>query len=1031
MDIGSLTISLGVDTKGTLAAQVAISQLAKEVSARTAQMNASVDTFNARLTQLAGKLRSLGWLATTVFTAPILMLGKNMMKAASEFEYSLNKIVGLVGIARDQVDEWGAHLLQLGPKVAKTPTELADAFYFVTSAGLRSSYAMEALEWSAKGATAGLGETKIVADLVTSAMNAYGWEILSAQKATDILVATVREGKAEAPALVSAMGMVLPIASEMGVSFDQVGAAMASMTRTGTNASMSAVQLRQILVSLLKPSKQAQDALAKMGTTAEALRNQIREEGLLEGLMTLKTLTEKYGDALMARVFGNVRALTGALDILGANLENNIGIFERMEETTGDAQKALEAVEGSIRKRMNSALAELNGILIRLGDIVAEHLLPIIERWTERFSKLTVWIEGLNATQKKWIVGIGVTLAAIGPLSLAIGVFSYILGTLSLVLKKITPQVVLFTQVLKANPIWLLIMAISTLLPYLVTMIKRKKEAAQAQKELNEAQKGFKMASAFKEEQEQLIQGNDALRERLKILEQLTQSQLENLKVSLQSKKEEDKAFAEINKQYFTANEQAALMLAAKSKMNQLPTLQTMFQGEKLTVAVAIVDALKRTVEWGEALKLVEARLQAIINAQGGEGSPVAQDIFIKMMEQIDIIDNVTEAYKILGLEYDSNKEKSDVYAKALRDLAELGFSVAGKEMKVVQTYLNELGPTLEDSKKKAEEYKKVMEDFVKPFKDFEESLKMIQRLNSLNIEGYDSNVELLRLYEKTLEDIAKNYDKYAGIDTIFGTTMGGVTPVSQAMEFLTTKINALKQTMADTAEAEKWSMFIMQLNNDLSTNAAKQELLGKKFDRVTADINTYGNAITYLLENFDLTDQKVVMLIEDLTRLQQITSEPLKMVGYVKHLEGAFNSMFDGIINGSQNAFEAMSESFKKALRDMAAQMAARAAMWVFLSAISGGTSSLALGAKGLLKGMSMFEYIGAHMAKGGIVPPGYRNDSFPAMLSSDEAVIPLKELPNMVSPQKMEITIKGKIDGKDIQFVLDEVNYLQGRTR
>ena len=68
-------------------------------------------------------------------------------------------------------------------------------------------------------------------------MNAYKDMNLTATDATDVLTAAVREGKLEASALAGSMGNVLPTASAaLGVSFNDVGAAMAAMSRTGTDA---------------------------------------------------------------------------------------------------------------------------------------------------------------------------------------------------------------------------------------------------------------------------------------------------------------------------------------------------------------------------------------------------------------------------------------------------------------------------------------------------------------------------------------------------------------------------------------------------------------------------------------------------------------------------------------------------------------------------------------------------------------------------------------------------------------------------
>ena len=57
---------------------------------------------------------------------------------------------------------------------------------------------------------------------------------------------------------------------------------MAAMSRTGTNAAQGATQLNSILSGLLKPTKQAEDALNLMGLSSAGLKQQIKDEGLLK-----------------------------------------------------------------------------------------------------------------------------------------------------------------------------------------------------------------------------------------------------------------------------------------------------------------------------------------------------------------------------------------------------------------------------------------------------------------------------------------------------------------------------------------------------------------------------------------------------------------------------------------------------------------------------------------------------------------------------------------------------------------------------
>ena len=54
-----------------------------------------------------------------------------------------------------------------------------------------------------------------------------------------------------------------------------------------------------------------------MGLSFTGLRKNLREEGLLSTLEILKTKFEG-NDTAAAKVFGNVRALSGVMDLLGA-----------------------------------------------------------------------------------------------------------------------------------------------------------------------------------------------------------------------------------------------------------------------------------------------------------------------------------------------------------------------------------------------------------------------------------------------------------------------------------------------------------------------------------------------------------------------------------------------------------------------------------------------------------------------------------------------------------------------------------------
>ncbi len=284
------------------------------------------------------------------------------------FETSMNKIVSLVGISREQMNGWSDAIIEMAPALRKTPIELADAMFFITSAGLRNAAALDALKISAKASASELGNLNEIAHAVTSAMNAYGIENLSAEDATDVLLATVREGTIEADELAGVIGRVIPIASNMGVEFHEVGAAIAAMSKTGTDAAEGVTSLRNILTNLLDPAAGVVVAMDNIETSAEEVRRQIREEGLLTALQNLKDLADENNIG-MAEFFPNVRGLAGVLDLLGENVEENVRIFESLKDVTGETQLAFEETANTTKQKLAVSMSELQGEMIGLGKL--------------------------------------------------------------------------------------------------------------------------------------------------------------------------------------------------------------------------------------------------------------------------------------------------------------------------------------------------------------------------------------------------------------------------------------------------------------------------------------------------------------------------------------------------------------------------------------------------------------------------------------------------------------------------------------
>jgi TP901 family phage tail tape measure protein len=390
-----------------------------------------------RWEKLGTQLTGLGSQLNRTVTLPLLAAGGAALTLSAQFETSLTKIETLVGKTRKEVEGFRDGILELAGETARAPRELADALFVVTSAGAKAGTELDILERAAKASAAGLGDTVEIARAVTAAIAAYGSENLTAARATDILVATVREGNLEAGDLSGSLGRVIGIASQVGVTFEQVGGFVATFTRLGVNAEEAVTSLRGVLSAAIAPTEGAAKGLEAMGTSAEELRAKIADDGLDAALRDLVARSEGNVTALQA-VIPNIRALSGVMGTAGAqgevfsqinkNIANSVGIldeaFQRTTETTGF--------------KFQKFLTELRATGIKLGDELAPTFIKILSGATklatgigklvEVFASLPEWVQTSILALAGIAIAAGPVLTVVGNLTLLFGKLAVVLG---------------------------------------------------------------------------------------------------------------------------------------------------------------------------------------------------------------------------------------------------------------------------------------------------------------------------------------------------------------------------------------------------------------------------------------------------------------------------------------------------------------------------------------------------------------------------------------------------------------------------
>lgn len=388
------------------------------IGAKIDKMVGGLKSAEKSLIRSGRKFKRLGNDLTTTVSLPLIGIGLAGGKMAAQLETSFSKIENLVGVSGATLEDFKKEVASISGVVGKSQKELSDALFTITSAGLKGEAALELLNSASKASVIGLGDTGTVAKAATAIMTAFADRNYTAAEAVNLLAKTVREGNLAAEELAPAIGKVLPIAAQLGVSFEEVGANIATFSRLGISAGESVTALKAFLGNLIKPSKEAEKILKKFGLTAQGVRDSISKNGLSA---TLKDLLKRFdgNTESVAKLFGSVEGLANVLGTAGAQGEEYTRILATMSDGIDIVETGFEKASETADQKFNKSLVRLQNRSIKIGAIVLpifNKIVDIVSDWAERFARLD------DSTQKT-IIKIAALAAAVGPLLRVYGAY--------------------------------------------------------------------------------------------------------------------------------------------------------------------------------------------------------------------------------------------------------------------------------------------------------------------------------------------------------------------------------------------------------------------------------------------------------------------------------------------------------------------------------------------------------------------------------------------------------------------------------
>jgi len=377
--------------------------------------------------------------AKIAFAAVSAVVVKSVIDA-TKFEAQMANVATMLDKrTMPMLDQFKKDILTASKSFGEGTKTLTKGLYDILSASIPAEKAIDVLKVSLLAAKAGMTDTGVAADVITTLINAFGDSAENANYYSDVLFTTVKRGKITFGELASSIGTVATLGAKAGVSVQELGAMMAILTRNGLDSSIASTALRGALTGLLKPSEEAVDTARELGI--EFGLSAIKAHGF-EGVM--KDLAGLPADVL-TKLFPNVRGLTAiitAADSMGDEMQTFTDIMADGSPT----MEAWEKQSGTMQVAWDRLKATFKAVSINMGDkllpTVKEdlitNLVTTIGEWKEVIIAAGIAIGGLMVAQK--VAGVIIALNA---------AFAAGAGPIGLVIAGLSTLVYLFLKVAK------------------------------------------------------------------------------------------------------------------------------------------------------------------------------------------------------------------------------------------------------------------------------------------------------------------------------------------------------------------------------------------------------------------------------------------------------------------------------------------------------------------------------------------------------------------------------------------------------
>ena len=315
------------------------------------------------------------------------------LREYAQFNSEMTKSLAIMGEVTDETREKLERLAkELAETTDKTADQLAQAYYYLASAGLSAEKSLKVLPTVTKFATAGVMNLAEATSLLVDATSALG---LSSDDATQYMenMAHVADVLAKASTLANATitqfaqalaNKAAAGARMVGMSLEEATAALAAFANKGIKGLIAGERLYIVIRELQRAALQNRKAFEELGVQVYDTQGEMRPlADILEDLENLfQGLSDQERKAALQFLGFQEEASASMLILLGSS-ETIKKFTEELKNSGGAVEEMAKKQLTSLRSQFTMTLHTIENLLIDLGEILAPAFEKVLKKIRE------------------------------------------------------------------------------------------------------------------------------------------------------------------------------------------------------------------------------------------------------------------------------------------------------------------------------------------------------------------------------------------------------------------------------------------------------------------------------------------------------------------------------------------------------------------------------------------------------------------------------------------------------------------------